>query len=491
MKYKVLGAVACVCAILLSLMTPLLENDTQKRFHQHRDAPAKEEESQSGGAFSTHLPLVEIDTGGPAVPGKAVLDENGLITGYTTAVDGADRITAHLDIVDHETTYNHADDTPTLSSDIEIHVRGNSSRAFDKSSYALRLINEDGTNNPQEVMGMDAHHEWVLYGPYLDKTLLRNYMWYNIGGEIMDYAPNVRFCELLLNGEYQGVYVMLENITAGDDGARLNLSVNAKRNTFSGYLLRLDRGSDEPLKQIDHFTAYAKHTGQGMNIVFPGTSNLTPEIAGAISKDFSDFEKALYSYDYHDGKYGYRAYIDVESFLDYFLINELTCNYDAGWLSTYIYKDISGKFRMCIWDMNSACDNYQESQMDRQGFQMQNCLWYFMLIKDEDFTEALIDRYWELRESWFDVDYLERYVDETAAYLGDAVNRNYEVWGYTFGAEYDMLQPSERNPHSYEEAIAQIKEFLRERITWMDENIDTLRQYSAESKVKKFNENAN
>lgn len=494
MKYKILGCSLCLCAIVLSIAAPLFENGRRNRIHQHLDAPVKEEDTQGTTVFSTHLPLVEIDTGGQIIPGKAILDESGEIISYTTTESGADRISAHMDIVDHETIYNHVGDTPTISTDIEIHVRGRSSRTFDKSSYAIRLQNPDGSNNPQAVMGMDAHHEWALYGPYLDKTLLRNYMWYNIGGEIMDYAPNVRFCEVLLNGEYQGVYVILENITAGNDGARLNLTVNAKDNTFSGYLLRLDleiTGDEDTQKDINHFTSYTKRTQQELEIIYPGGSNLTPEIAAEICQDFSDFEKALYSYDYDDQKYGYPASIDTESFIDYFLINEFTCNYDAGWLSTYIYKDISGKYRMCLWDMNSACDNYQEGQIDSQSFQMQNCLWYFMLMKDEDFTDALIDRYWELRKTYFNEDYLDCYIDETVAYLGDAVARNYEVWGYSFEPEHDLLLPSDRNPRSYEESIAQLKSFFKKRIAWMDENIDILRQYSVESKVKKFNENAN
>ena len=131
------------------------------------------------------------------------------------------------------------------------------------------------------------------------------------------------------------------------------------------------------------------------------------------------------------------------------------------------------------------------THLDSQCFQMQNCLWYFMLIKDEDFTDALIDRYRELRKTYFSEQYLNQYIDDTIDYLGDAVKRNYEVWGYTFEPEHDFLIPAERNPRSYEQAVAQLKEFLNKRILWMDENIDTLRQYSAESKVKKFNENSN
>ena len=175
----------------------------------------------------------------------------------------------------------------------------------------------------------------------------------------------------------------------------------------------------------------------------------------------------------------------------YFIINEFSCNYDAGWLSTYMYKDLDGKFRMCVWDFNSAFDGYQESFMPADYFEMQNCLWYFMLFKDEDFTDRIISRYRQLRKTYLSDEYLNNYIDETIAYLGDAIDRNYEVWGYTFGEEYDLFTPADRNPRDYETAVADMKEFIAVRSKYMDENIETLRQYSAESKIKKFNENAN
>ena len=280
MKYKLFGVLLCAVVIVVSLAAPLLESGGPLRYHQHRDAPAKAEtqEEADSGKFSTHLPLVKIDTKGVEIPGKSVRKADGTLY-YTTAADRSDVITADMDIVDHETTYNHTDDTPTLSSRMEIYVRGNTSRTFDKSSYSIRLINEDGSNNPQPVMGMNAHHEWVLYGPYLDKTLIRNYMWYNIGGTIMSYAPNVRFCEVILNGSYQGVYVMTEKITAGDDRARLNLTVDAKRNAFNGYLLQLNGGRPPASGNVaNQFTYYAKRTMFQMDIVYPGGRSLTTEM---------------------------------------------------------------------------------------------------------------------------------------------------------------------------------------------------------------------
>lgn len=495
MKYKAVGIAALAVVLTVGLLdwkTVFGISDNQ-RYEQHTDAPEKTActLTHTDGELCTHLPVISINTDGKTIPGATVKDEKGATVGYTTAEDGSDRITAKISTFDSQTEYNHVSDKPDFSSKVEIHIRGNSSRSFAKPGYAVKLICEDGTNNPYALLGMDAHSDWALHGPFIDKTLIRNYMWYNIAGEIMDYAPNVRFCEVVLNGEYRGVYVLCETITAGEDGARLNLSADEKDNTYSGYALRLDRGHSNVQKNIKTFTKYALRTKNTIDIVYPGSSYLTPTLTESIRQDFSDFEKMLYSYDFDNPGVGYDDYIDAQSFADYFLINELTCNYDAGWLSTYIYKDVGGKYRMCIWDFNSACDNYQETLTIPNHFEMQNCLWYVMLIKDEDFTDRIINRYRQLRKTYFSEEYLENYIDSCVEYLGPAVERNFSVWGHTFEKEYDVLIPSERNARSYDEAIAQLKHFLSVRIAWMDENIETLKQYSKESKVKKFIENAN
>ena len=304
----------------------------------------------------------------------------------------------------------------------------------------------------------------------------------------MDYSPNVRFFELMLNGEYRGVYLAIETITSGKEGARLSLEVNKKDNTFSGYALRLDWGDTEETKKIYPFTNYTTRAKTQHELVYPGTKNITPELAESIKDEFSLFEKSLYSYDYNNVKYGYKNYVDTNSFVDYFLINEFTCNYDAGSLSTYIYKDTSGKYKMCVWDFNSACDAYQEQAMPIDDFRLNSGLWYQMLFMDNDFTDKVIERYFELRKTVFSEEYLFGFIDDTVKYLKPSIERNYEKWGYTFKTEYDLMHPTWRNPRTYEEAVTQLKDFLTKRIAFMDENIKTLKQYSAESKTKKYNE---
>lgn len=489
MKYKVITLIASlilVCSTFVAAIYPSApENYGANRYHQHMEAQEKESCNHADDSFCTHLPLVSINTGGQEIPGHKYYDENGNSQTVMTP-DGKDYIVASIDVFDSAEKNNHLTDASSIASSMRISVRGRSSRYFDKSGYSITLIDENGENNAQEMMGMDSHHEWVIHGPFLDKTLIRNYMWYNISGSIMSYAPNVRFFELFIDGEYMGVYLMVESITAGKD-SRLNLSVSKKNNTFSGYCLRLDQGSSTEIKNMDTFSMYMGMHDLSYNIVYPGTSNLNETLRRNIELDFSKFEKSLHSYDFKNSIYGYKKSIDVNSFVDYFIINEITCNYDAGALSTYIYRDMSGLYKMCVWDFNSSCDNYF-NPIDIETFSTQDSIIYIMLIRDPDFTEKIVERYRELRKTILSEEYLMNYIDNTIAYLGDAVDRNYEKWGYSFDESEDLITPTENNPRSYEEAVSNMKNFITNRGNWLDANIEAIYQYSSDSKNAKNNE---
>ena len=308
----------------------------------------------------------------------------------------------------------------------------------------------------------------------------------------MEYAPNVRFCALVIDGSYQGLYLMTESSTKGYDGSRLTMEIKKKDNTFSGYILRINDiyPFEQTTSVIRDYGNYAYLARIPVDVIYPGTINQTAEMRRAIELEFSAFEKALYSYDYDSEDYGYTQWINIPSFVDYYILNEFSCNYDAGALSTYIYKDVSGQYKICVWDFNNACDNYIEKQIGLYVFVMQNRLIFDMLCRDENFTEAIITRYEALRRGVLSEEYLMNYIDQTVAYLGPAIDRNFEKWGYSFRPEYNLLTGEARNISSYEEAIAQLKGFLTERGNWMDQNIDAVREFSAESAVKKYNENA-
>ena len=187
---------------------------------------------------------------------------------------------------------------------------------------------------------MEAAHDWALHGPFLDKTLMRNYIAMNFSGELMDFAPDVRFCEVILNGAYQGVYVMMETISRGKgrvDIARPNLTKNV-----TGYIVEIDNATSLPVSALNNFTKYVSvlRKDSFFDLVYPGEEQITPAIKDYIEKDLSKFEKALYSYDYDTLAYGFNNYVDIEEFADYFIIAEVFLQHDTGNLSTYFYKDV-------------------------------------------------------------------------------------------------------------------------------------------------------
>ena len=321
MKRIITGLLVCaLCVGLAAFATVADYKEKESRVHQHLEAAEKVPCTHGADRLCTHLPLVEIETSGHDIPGAPILDDQGVIVDYTVTDEGESRLRVNLEITDNAETNNHPEDEPAVAGTALINIRGRSSREFDKKSYRITLIQEDGTNNNQPVMSMDAHHEWVLHGPFLDKTLIRNYLWYNIAGEIVEYSPNVRFCEVVIDGEYQGLYLMTESITKGYDGSRLTMEVDKKGNTFSGYVLRINDfyPFEETNSVIYEYGNYTYVVRMPVEVTYPGAINQTKEMLRSIELEFSAFEKALYSYDYDSEDYGYIQWIDVPSFVDYY-----------------------------------------------------------------------------------------------------------------------------------------------------------------------------
>ena len=203
--------------------------------------------------LQTHLPLLEINTGGQEIPGAPYYAEGKQNTQYTLSDAGETTIRCRLKVRDHGDLHMLAEE-PDLASDALIRIRGNSSRWFDKKSFALRTVNENGEEDPQELLGMEKHDSWVLHGPFLDKTLMRNYLGMNISGEIMDYTPDVRFCELVLDGEYQGVYVLMETVSRGK--GRIDIRGPREETNTTGYIVQFDTDTEQQPNALDNFTSY-------------------------------------------------------------------------------------------------------------------------------------------------------------------------------------------------------------------------------------------
>lgn len=481
MKTKIIYILTIVCIVIASLGFYSI-NPSSQRIHQHLDG-RWHPSSQNSDTFATHLPIIQIETHDQKIPGTPIKKEDGVIISELSD-ENTETITVDFSMIDHQDGLNQLNDSKTVETDANIRYRGNSSRFFDKKSYSIHLVDSDGNENPEELAGMTSHNEWILNGPFLDRTYIRNYLCMNISGEIMDYAPNVRYCELFVDGEYQGLYLLMESISYGEGRIELNKTDNDA--DITSFIVRWDRAGKGDY-ELNNYTYYTYRSDvSALDVRYPGKNTITEAKYNYINDQISQIEKTLYSMSLWEENDDYTDYIDLDSFAEYFIINEFFRNVDAGKFSTFYYKDVRGKVKTVVWDFNNCCDNYIDYMWDEAGFTLQNTPWFSQLVKDETFVSLVIEKYHQLRKSYLSTDYLIQYIDETDAWLSDAIKRNDEIWGYVYNLENynetNFLAPVERNMTSHQEAIEQFKHYIDERGEWLDQHIESLYQYCSESK---------
>ncbi len=408
------------------------------------------------GEFDTTLPVLFIETddtinGDSAVYGKISIinDDN----------DGQS----------HSITQK-----PDVTINAGVKYRGASSKHFDKRQYRISFYKSEKMDYAYnyDLLGMGKASEWVLHGPFLDKTLARNYMVYNLSSEIMEWAPECRYVELFENGKYKGVYLAVEPVTNGE--GRLRLSTFGLLNSETSYILARDR-VDSDINPLNNYGKTGGFTSNNLYVLYPGGKSIMDEQYKWIENDISRFEKALYGDDFADPDTGYAAYIDVDNFVDYYIINEVVMNHDAGNLSTYVYKELGGKLMMAVWDYNNSYDNYQWFAEDFSEFYLTEKAWFHRLVKDKNFIDKVVERYKILRQKELSTEHMFEYIDSSKQIMGTALGRNFKVWGYTF--YQNQLVGHNRDITSYEGAVSQLKDAIKKRFDFLDSHIGDLYKY--------------
>ena len=406
------------------------------------------------GDFDTDLPVLFVNTQG------------NIITDSLPVMTKVSIVNA-----DNDGQLHNICDKPDITLYASMKYRGASSNNFDKRQYKMVFFKDPNGSKKldYDLLGMGAADGWVVNGPFLDKTLARNYLGYTLSAEIMDWAPECKYIELFVDGVYKGVYLVIEPVSQGV--GRLELSDYALLSGKTAYILSRDReGTD--LNPLQNYGKIEGYTNNDLYVEYPGPKNITDIEYEWINNDISAFEMALYSDYYTDEESGYAAYIDVDNFVDYFIINEVTMNHDAGDLSTFPYKEINGKLKMAVWDFNNCYDNFQWFAEDFDVFYLRKMSWFDRLLTDRNFVDKVVKRYYELRENELSVDHMYGILDQSNDILGDAIDRNFAVWGYTFHKR--LLSGRERNAKSYEEADAQLRYSIIKRFNFLDEHITDL-----------------
>ena len=408
----------------------------------------------------SNIPIVVIDTFGEEIPDEP-------------------RIPAQMGIINNGTFVNRLDDPYNdYDGKITIELRGNTSQWQDKKPYRLETVDDDGESNNVSLLGMPEENDWVLYAPWSDKTLIRNVLTYQLSNEIGRYAVRSRYCELYLNGDYKGVYVLMEKIKR--DKNRVDISKLTPReiegdDLTGGYILKFDwygTGGN-----IGGFSS--EHDGILYNYHYPKPSDIIPQQEEYIQQYIYEFEKIMLGPDYTDTKTGYPAIMNVDSFVDLIILQELSKNVDAYRLSTYIIKDkdsIDSRLTAGpIWDINHGYGNcdYGDTWL-RTGWLLEYepiddpiAFWWERLWADQDFKDKVSDRYTELRTTILSDDHIYAIIDSITTYLRPAIKRNFNRWSILG----DYIWPNYYVFDTYDEEIEYLKSWTSQRLKWMDQEM--------------------
>jgi len=408
-----------------------------------------------------NLPIILIDTYGVEIPDEP-------------------RIPASMGIINNESGVNYIDDPfNDFDGSITIERRGNSSQWQGKTPYRFETVDDEGENSNVELLGMPAENDWVLYAPWQDKTMIRNVLTYQLSNEMGRYASRSRHVELYLNDEYRGIYVLMEKIKR--DGNRVDISkLNPDEITgddvTGGYILKFDW-----FYTGDNIGGFESEFDDMIyNYHYPKPSDIVPEQEAYIEEYINGFETIMMGTDYTNDSTGYPSMMNVESFVDFILLQELAKNVDAYRLSTYIYKDkesIDNRLTAGpVWDFNHGfgnCDYGETWEVDNWLLEYnpeggdQMAFWWELLWEDLAFQHKAAVRYTELRQTIFSEEHIYSIIDSIADYLGPAVDRNFARWPLLG----NYIWPNYYVFDTYEEEIDYLKSWTAQRLAWMDSDI--------------------
>ena len=413
----------------------------------------------------SNLPLLLIDTYGNEIPDEP-------------------RIDAYMGIINNSSGVNHVEDVYNgYDGHITIERRGNSSQWNDKRPYRFETVDENGENNNVSLLGMPEENDWVLYAPWQDKSMIRNILAYQLSNDIGRYAPKTKFIELYLNGNYEGVYVLMEKIKRDNnrvDISKLNSDEISGDDVTGGYILKFDWYYTGD--QIGGFQSNID--GMVYNYHYPKPGDIVPEQENYIIEYIDNFENIMTMDNYADPISGYPSTMNVESFVDFILLQEMAKNVDAYRLSTYIYKDkesIDDRLTAGpIWDFNHGygnCDYGQTWEVENWLLEYnpeggdQMSFWWELLWQDENFQAKVSERYTELRSNVFSEDHINGIIDSLVYVLGDAVERNFTKWpilGTYVWPNYFIFD-------TFEQEVEYLKSWTSDRLGWMDSRIYQLK----------------
>ena len=410
----------------------------------------------------SNLPIVVINTD---------INPN---TGQPTEIVDDPRVLATMKIIKRpDGTRNYLTDINTTSflnynGRIDIEFRGSSSQDLPKKPYGLSTKQADNvSNNNVSLLGMPSENDWILNALAFDSSYIRDYISYNLSSQLGNYASRTVYCEVVVNGEYKGLYMLQEKLK--DDSNRINvleiLTTDVSTETITGgYITKADKptGGDPVAWQM------TPYSGNMVDFIhdLPKPEDVTSSQNAYIQNQFTNLQLQAYNASIQNG---FPSRIDVPTFVDFMLINELGSNVDAYQYSTYFHKDRAGKLRAGpVWDLNLTYGNdlfqygFDRSKTDvwqfNNGDNVGSKFWMDLFL-NTTFRCFLAKRWNELTQTGKPLNQtsINALIDNTIALITEAANRDSQKWFATNA----NLAPK----------VVEIKDFITERTTWMTTNL--------------------
>ena len=402
-------------------------------------------------AFSnSHLPILIFDTEG----GANIQDDP--------------KVNANLKIAYNETGELNYVDGPFHSSSglVGIEIRGNATQMFPKKAYIFETRDSLGDNRNVKILGMPAENDWILRACYLDKTLMRNAIAFEMSRSMGRYASRYAFCEVIINGSYEGVYMLMEKIKRDKnrvDVEKLNNAITDSDSIKGGYIYEVSQSTSD--------------LGERRSLVYPNPEDANDEQFNYIINYDDQFRAIMEQPSYADPKSGYPMWIDVQSFIDEILVQEACKNCDAyGW-SSYFHKKRHQKLAAGpVWDFDQALSNSTWNDGSNANEWVLTKInesvptFWAKLFNEPNFKYLLKKRWFALRENSFHTDTLMAMIDGYAQQLDGAQQRNFYRWPI-LGSQLWRSLPGWEERDTYKKEVDYMKEWFKSRLIWMDEQL--------------------
>lgn len=424
--------------------------------------------TQSITNFTTDLPLIIINT-----DGKTIVDDP--------------KIQAKMKIINNQGAVNKYTDTPNdFNGNIGIELRGASSIGYPQKPYLFETRDAAGENLDFPLLGLPAEKDWILLSNYNDKSLMRNVLAYQLFEKAGNYAPRAKLVDVIINNNYQGIYVLTEKIK--QDSNRVNIAKLKSKDlsgedVTGGYIFKIDYWDNSnswqsPFSPIGHPSFKIHYVYDD-----PDWEDLVQQQKSYISNYVTSFESVLYGPGFANETLGYSKYIDVNSFIDYFIVNEVARNNDGFKKSQYFHKDKNGKIVAGpVWDFDWAWKNIDECfifrAVDGSGwaYKINDCnpdvyspAWLEKLFQDEKFKNDVNCRYFQARETYLSNDAIFTAIDSLYNLVKNAQVKHFQKWqilGINVGApEVDQ------QPVTYLGEVDKLKNWITKRLIWLDINM--------------------